>query len=87
MAVVLRVRLGRFGCVMRCVLQMPVCRVRMVRRRQMIIGLVMFGGFAMVPSRVLVVLRCLVVMFSCLFGHRPSSAWIWAEGREGNDLL
>ena len=87
MAVVLHVRLCRFRCVMRCVLQVPVCRMRVVRRRQMIVGLVMFRGLAMVPRRVLVVLRCPFVMLDCLFGHWPSSAWIWAEGRDGNHLL
>jgi hypothetical protein len=51
------------------VLQVPVCGMRVVRRRQMIVGLVMFGGFAMVPGRVLVVLRCVVVMLHCLFRH------------------
>jgi hypothetical protein len=87
MAVVLDVRLCRFRGVMRCVLQVPVCGMRVMRRRQMIVGLVVFRGFAMVPRRVLVVLRCLVVMFNCLFGHRPSSVWIWAEGQDGNGLL
>jgi hypothetical protein len=69
MAVVLHVRLCRFRGVMRCVLQVPVCGMRVVRRRQMIVGLVMFRGFAMVPGRVLVVLRCCMVVLDCLFGH------------------
>jgi hypothetical protein len=57
---------------MRCVFEVPVCGVRVVRRRQMIVGLVVFGGFAMVPRRVLVMLRCPVMMLCCLFGHAPS---------------
>ena len=69
MAVVLHVRLRRFRRVMRCVLQVPVCGMRVVRRRQMIVGLVVFGGFAMVPGRVFVVLRCFMVVLDCLFGH------------------
>jgi hypothetical protein len=54
-------------------LQMRVCRMGVVRRRQMIVGLVVFGRFAVVPRRVFVVLRCPVVMFGCLFRHAPSS--------------
>jgi hypothetical protein len=50
----------------------------------MIVSLVEFCGFAMMPRRVLVVLRCPVMMFSCLFGHSPSQVWNWAEGRESN---
>ncbi len=57
---------------MRRMLQVPVCRMRVMRRRQMIVGLVVFGGFAMVARRMLVMLRCLVMMFCCLFGHAPS---------------
>jgi hypothetical protein len=57
---------------MRRMLQVPVCRMRVVRRRQMIVGLVVFRGFAMVPRRVLVMFRCLVMMLCCLFGHAPS---------------
>jgi hypothetical protein len=51
-------------------LQVPVCGMRMVRRRQMIVSLVVFRSFAVVPRRVLVVFRCPVMMFGCLFGHR-----------------
>jgi hypothetical protein len=57
----------------RCMLQMRVCRVRVMRRRQMIVSLVMFGRFAVMPRRVFVVLRCPVVMVCCLFRHAPSS--------------
>ena len=69
MAVVLNVRLGRFRRVMRSMLQVPVCGMRVMRRRQMIVGLVMFRSFAMMPGRVLVVLRRFVVMLHCLFGQ------------------
>jgi hypothetical protein len=57
---------------MRCMLQVPMCRMRVMRRRQMIVSLVVFRGFAMVPCRVLVMLRCVVMMLCCLFGHAPS---------------
>jgi hypothetical protein len=71
-AVVLDVRLGRLRCMMHGVLVVPVCGVRVMRRRQMIAGLVVFCGFAMVPGRVLVMFRCAMVMLSSLIGHRPS---------------
>jgi hypothetical protein len=87
MTVVLYVRLCCFGCVVRSVLQVTVCGVRVVRRRQMIVGLVVFGGFAMVTSRVVVMLSCFVVVLGCLFGHRSSLAGTSAEGRDGNDLV
>jgi hypothetical protein len=57
---------------MRCMWQVPVCRMRVVRRRQMIVGLVVFRGFAMVPGRVLVMFRRPVMVLCCLFGHAPS---------------
>jgi hypothetical protein len=47
-------------------MQMALCCVRVVSRRCVIAGLVMFGGFAMMPSRVFVVFRCMVVMLCCL---------------------
>ncbi|MGB9068433.1 MAG: hypothetical protein WCC21_07675 [Candidatus Acidiferrales bacterium] len=52
--------------------EVPVCRMRMMRRRQMIVSLMVFGGFAMVSRRVRVMFRCLVMMLRCLFGHAPS---------------
>src|SRR5580658_1918109 len=57
---------------MRCVVQVPLRGVRVMRRRQVIAGLVMFGGFAMMPRRVFVVFSCLVMVFCRLFGHGPS---------------
>lgn len=69
MTVVLDVRLCCFRSMMRCMLQVPVCRMRVMRRRQMIVSLVVFRGFAMVPRRVLVMFRCPVMMLCCLLGH------------------
>jgi hypothetical protein len=54
---------------MRGVLQVSMCGMRVMRRRQMIVSLVIVRRFAMVPRRVFVVLRCPLVMFCCLFGH------------------
>jgi hypothetical protein len=65
--VVLDVRFCCFCRVMRYVVQVPLRGVRVMRRRQVIAGLVMFGGFAMMPSRVFVVLSCLVMVFCRLF--------------------
>lgn len=61
--VVLDVCFCGFCCVMCCVVQVPLRGVRVMRRRQVIAGLVVFGGFAMVPSRVFVVFSCLVMVF------------------------
>jgi hypothetical protein len=66
MTVVLRVCLCCFRRMMRCVMQVSLCRMCVVSRRCVIAGLVMFGGFAMMPSRVFMVFRCMVMMFSCL---------------------
>jgi hypothetical protein len=65
-AVVLRVSLGCLGGVVCCVMQVSLCCVRVVSRQCVIAGLVMFGGFAMMPSRVLMVFRCVVMMLCCL---------------------
>jgi hypothetical protein len=51
----------------RCVMQVSLCCMCVVSRRCVIAGLVMFGGFAMVPGRVFVVFRCVVMVFRRLF--------------------
>jgi hypothetical protein len=66
------VQFGRFRGVMRGVLVMPVCGVRVVRRRFVIFALVMPRCFAMMTRRVLVVFRCLMMMFRCVFRHSSS---------------
>jgi hypothetical protein len=48
------------------VMQVPLCCLRVMSRRCVIAGLMMFGGFAMMPSRVIVVFRCVLMMFCCL---------------------
>ena len=40
--------------------------MRVMRRRQMIVSLMVFGGFAMVPRRVLVMFRCRMMLAACL---------------------
>jgi len=64
--VLLRVSLCGFGGVVRCVMQVPLCYVRVMSRRCVIVGLVMFGGLAMMPCRVFVVFRCVVMVLCCL---------------------
>jgi hypothetical protein len=67
MPVMFNVQLGRFFGVMRCVVRVPLRRVRVMSRYLVVAFLVMLGGFAMVNRRVLEVLRCLVMMHCCLF--------------------
>jgi len=65
--VVFNVQLGRFFGVMRRVVSVPLRRVRVMSGHRVVAFFVMLGGFAMVKRRVLVVLRCLVMMYCCLF--------------------
>jgi hypothetical protein len=58
--------------VVRRVVQVPLRGMRVMRRRQVIAGLVVFSGFAMVSSRVVVVFRRLAMMFRRLLGHTTS---------------
>ena len=65
--VIFNVQLCRFSGMMRCVMRVPLRRVRMMSGYRVVAFFVMLGGFAMVNRRVLVVLRCLVMMLCCLF--------------------
>ncbi len=56
-------RLCCFCCMMRCMMQMSLSRVRMVSRQFMIARLMMPCCFAVVLCGVLEVFRCFVVMF------------------------
>ena len=47
-------------------MQMALRCVRVVSRQCVIAGLVLFGGFAMMPSRVFMVFRRVLVMLCCL---------------------
>ena len=47
--------------------------MRVVRRRFMVVSFVMCCGFAMVPSRMLMMFCRLVMMFCRLLGHESSS--------------
>jgi hypothetical protein len=59
---------------MRGMVQMTLCCVRMVGRLLMVPGFVVVCGFAMMPSRVLMVLCGFAVMFCSLLGHESSSS-------------
>ena len=56
-----------FGCVMGCVVRVPLRRVGVVSGFLVATLFVMAGGFTMVLRRVLVVLRCFVMVLRCLF--------------------
>ena len=49
------------------------CCVSVVRRLLVMASLMMLGGLAMVPSRMTVMFRRLLVVFCCLLGHDISS--------------
>jgi len=68
-SVVLGVGFGCFGCVMGCVMQMPLGCVCVVGGRLVIAFLVVSGGLAMMASRMLMVLGCFVMAFCRLLGH------------------
>jgi hypothetical protein len=68
----LDVLLCRFCGVVRGVVQVSLRGVGMVRSHFMVAGFVMRCGFAMMTGRVLVVFRCLLMMFRCLLGHESS---------------
>jgi hypothetical protein len=81
-AVMLDVRLGCLGGVMRGVLVMPVSGVGVVGGGLVVALLVVVGGRAMMSRGVVVVLRCLAMMGCCFLGHSPSLA-VPESGRAG----
>jgi hypothetical protein len=54
---------------MRCMMQMTLRRVAVMRGGLVISRLVVHSRFAMMPRGVFVVLGCLVMMLCCLLGH------------------
>jgi len=79
--VVLSVQLCSFSGMVSSVMKMPLCGVRVVRRRFPIIGVVVLGSFPMVPCRVFVVLGSLTVMLCSFSGHWRSSSFYLMVGR------
>ena len=68
-AMVLGVRLGRLGRMMRRVVRVPVRGMGMVRGRFVVTGVVVRGRLVMVTRRVLVMFRCFAMVVRCLLGH------------------
>jgi hypothetical protein len=70
---------GRFRCVMRSVVRVPLSGVRVVRRRLMIALFVVSRRLAMMTRRVFVMFRCFVMMLCRLLRH-SSSSFPWSAG-------
>ncbi|MGY3528705.1 hypothetical protein [Bradyrhizobium sp. USDA 4452] len=69
-AVVLGVMPARFGVVMLGMAGVTMGAVRVMRRLVVVAGFVVFGGFAVMTRRVLVMLSCLVMMLNaCVVAH------------------
>ena len=68
-----RVKLGRFCCMVGCMVQVALCGVSVVSRSQMIASFVMLRRFMMMPSGMFVVLCCFAMMFCCFLRHRVIS--------------
>ena len=56
-----------FGGVMGCVVRVALRRVGVVSGCLVVTSLMMPGGFAVVPRRMLMVFRCFVVVLCCFF--------------------
>jgi hypothetical protein len=65
----LHVQFCRLGGVVRCMMQVPLSGMRVMRRSLVVASFVVPGSFAMVACCVFVVLGSLVVVFRSLFGH------------------
>jgi hypothetical protein len=72
LAVMLDVLLGRFGGVVRGVMQVALSGVSVVSRSFVVTGFVMPGRFTVMPSGMLVVLCRADMVFCRLFGHVSS---------------
>jgi hypothetical protein len=70
--VVLDVRLGGFGGVMRSVLMMAVREMRVMRGQFVLAVLVVLGGGFMMARRMFMMLGRCVMMLCCYFGHNSS---------------
>jgi hypothetical protein len=71
---------------MRGMVQMTLRSVCMMGRLLMVPGFVVVGGFAMMPSRVLVVFCGFAVMFCSLLGHESSSSSLGHFQASGPEL-
>jgi len=78
--------LGRFFRVVSGVKPVSMGDMRMVRRLVMIAGFVMLGGFKVMSSRVLVVFRCLLMVFRAWVSRHQIASFVGvsAEPPRGN---
>jgi len=75
-AVFFRMRFSRFGGMVRGLVMMPTGGMRMMRSCLVMPGLMVFGGFFMVPRGVLMLCRRVLMMFGCFRGH-GKPPWKW----------
>ena len=76
-----RMRFGRFGRMMRGLFMMPTGRMRMMRGFLVIPGLMVFGGFFVMPRGVLMLFRRLIVMLCSFGGHGKPPGKVYGQQR------
>ena len=76
MAVFFRMRFGCFGRMLPGLVMLPTGGMRMMRGFLVIAGLMVFGGFFMMPRGVLMLCRRVLVMLGCFRGH-GTPPWQW----------
>jgi hypothetical protein len=69
----LHVGFCRLSSMMRRMLKVAMGRVGVVGRLLVVPRVIVLRGLAMMPRRVLMVFRCLPMVFCCLFRHKRSS--------------
>jgi len=81
------VSLGRFSRVMRCVMKMPLRRVRVMGRSFVVPTVMMFRRLAMMTGGVIVVFRSLAVVFRSFLRHiySPDYSVLSISGPGGGD--
>ena len=79
--VFVRMMLASFVGVLACMRGMSVGDVRVMRRLLMVTGFMMFGRLVVMFRRVLMMLCCFAVVFSCFVWHRLIS-WIFDYVRQ-----
>jgi len=86
-AMFLCVSLGRFSRVMRCVMKMPLRRVRVMGRSFVVPTVMMFRRLAMMTGGVIVVFRSLAVVFRSFLRHiySPDYSVLSISGPGGGD--
>jgi hypothetical protein len=75
----LGMQLSRFRSMMRRMCMVPVRSVSVVRRALVITSIMMLCGLTMVPSRVLVMFGCAVMVFCRLLGHGSSLNFVLGD--------